>query len=52
MSGGSNSPVSLYVFLDSTYIHGPPMLAHCYLEGEPSLCTELLERGLARPYLP
>jgi micrococcal nuclease len=28
------------------------MLADCYREGEPSLCTELLERGLARPYLP
>jgi len=27
------------------------MLADCYREGEPSLCTELLERGLARPYL-
>jgi micrococcal nuclease len=28
------------------------MLADCYREGEPSLCTELLERGLAKPYLP
>jgi|688.fasta_scaffold95292_2 micrococcal nuclease len=28
------------------------MLADCYREGEPSLCTELLERVLARPYLP
>jgi endonuclease YncB( thermonuclease family) len=28
------------------------MLADCYREGEPSLCTELLERGLARPYNP
>lgn len=28
------------------------MLADCHREGEPSLCTELLERGLARPYLP
>jgi endonuclease YncB( thermonuclease family) len=27
------------------------MLADCYREGEPSLYTELLERGLARPYL-
>ena len=28
------------------------MLADCYREGAPSLCTELLERGLARPYNP
>ena len=28
------------------------MLADCYREGSPSLCTELLERGLARPYTP
>ena len=28
------------------------MLADCYREGAPSLCTELLERGLARPYMP
>ena len=28
------------------------MLADCYREGAPSLCTELLERGLARPYTP
>jgi micrococcal nuclease len=28
------------------------MLADCYREGAPSLCTELLERGLAVPYLP
>jgi endonuclease YncB( thermonuclease family) len=28
------------------------MLADCYREGAPSLCTELLERGLAQPYLP
>ncbi len=28
------------------------MLADCYREGAPSLCTVLLERGLARPYLP
>lgn len=28
------------------------MLADCYRAGEPSLCTELLERGLARPYTP
>ena len=28
------------------------MLADCYREGAPSLCTELLERGLARPYSP
>ncbi len=28
------------------------MLADCNSEGEPSICTELLERGLARPYLP
>jgi micrococcal nuclease len=28
------------------------MLADCYRAGEPSLCTELLERGLARPYNP
>lgn len=28
------------------------MLADCYREGQPSLCTELLERGLARPYNP
>jgi hypothetical protein len=28
------------------------MLADCYREGEPSLCTELLESGLARPYNP
>lgn len=28
------------------------MLADCFREGEPSLCTELLERGLAVPYNP
>jgi micrococcal nuclease len=28
------------------------MLADCHREGAPSLCTELLERGLARPYTP
>jgi micrococcal nuclease len=28
------------------------MLADCYRDGAPSLCTELLERGLARPYTP
>ena len=28
------------------------MLADCYREGAPSLCSELLERGLARPYNP
>ena len=28
------------------------MLADCYREGSPSLCTELLQRGLARPYMP
>jgi len=28
------------------------MLADCYREGAPSLWTELLERGLALPYLP
>jgi micrococcal nuclease len=28
------------------------MLADCYREGEPNLCTELLDRGLARPCLP
>ena len=28
------------------------MLADCYREGAPSLCTELVERGLARPYTP
>jgi micrococcal nuclease len=28
------------------------MLADCYREGAPSLCTELLERGLAQPYTP
>lgn len=28
------------------------MLADCYREGSPSLCAELLERGLARPYNP
>jgi endonuclease YncB( thermonuclease family) len=28
------------------------MLADCYREGAPSLCTELLERGLTKPYLP
>jgi micrococcal nuclease len=28
------------------------MLADCYREGAPSLCTELLQRGLAAPYLP
>ena len=28
------------------------MLADCHREGAPSLCTELLERGLARPYMP
>jgi hypothetical protein len=28
------------------------ILADCYSEGSPSLCTELLERGLARPYNP
>jgi hypothetical protein len=28
------------------------MLADCYREGTPSLCTELLERGLSRPYTP
>jgi micrococcal nuclease len=28
------------------------MLADCYREGAPSLCTELLERGLARPFTP
>jgi micrococcal nuclease len=28
------------------------MLADCYREGAPSLCTELLERGLAQPYNP
>ena len=27
-------------------------LADCYREGAPSLCSELLERGLARPYAP
>ena len=28
------------------------MLADCYREGAPSLVTELLERGLAKPYMP
>ncbi len=28
------------------------MLADCYRERAPSLCTELLERSLAVPYLP
>jgi micrococcal nuclease len=28
------------------------MLADCFREGEPSLCNELLERGLAVPYMP
>jgi endonuclease YncB( thermonuclease family) len=28
------------------------MLADCYRAGEPSLCTQLLERGLTRPYTP
>jgi hypothetical protein len=28
------------------------MLADCYREGAPSHCTELLEWGLAKPYLP
>ena len=28
------------------------MLADCYREGAPSLCRELLERGLAQPYAP
>ena len=28
------------------------MLADCYRDGAPSLCSELLERGLARPYNP
>ncbi len=28
------------------------MLADCYREGAPSLCSELLERGLAVPYNP
>jgi micrococcal nuclease len=28
------------------------MLADCYREGAPSLCTELLEKGLAQPYNP
>ncbi len=28
------------------------MLADCTRAGEPSLCIELLERGLARPYTP
>jgi micrococcal nuclease len=28
------------------------MLADCYREGAPSLCSELLERGLALPYNP
>ncbi len=28
------------------------MLADCYREGAPSLCAELLERGLAQPYNP
>jgi micrococcal nuclease len=28
------------------------MLADCYRNGSPSLCSELLERGLAQPYLP
>jgi micrococcal nuclease len=28
------------------------MLADCYREGAPSFCTELLDRGLARPHNP
>lgn len=28
------------------------MLADCYREGAPSLCSELLARGLAKAYLP
>ena len=28
------------------------MLADCFREGEPSLWTELLEQGLALPYMP
>lgn len=28
------------------------MLADCFRPGQPSLCSELLSRGLAKPYLP
>ncbi len=28
------------------------LLADCYRDSEPSLCSEMLERGLAQPYLP